>query len=263
MSDVFRDVWRGLGADKNARSMTSTALATASVDLRELENSYTVRLHLPNRNLDKVQITWENDILRIAAPAEGKAAPYQQAIALSRVAPDAKPQIERKAQDNMIVVTVPKSTLGKVVPPLALSPMPSAPDLWDQDVLAEMSRMQRQMDRIVEESFSPYRSTPLFQGYFNQLRFGSSVDLQEENGNYVVRAYLPNRDMNNVNVTVKDLTLTIEAKAEDGDKSKDGKQLSQKAYYSQLLTLPGPVKIDKMVIDRKTDMLVITLPKAS
>jgi hypothetical protein len=46
-------------------------------------------------------------------------------------------------------------------------------------------------------------------------------------------------------------------------KEKDGMVFSQKAHYSQLLTLPGPVQADKMVVERKENMLVVTLPKAS
>ena len=263
MSEAFRDAWHGLGADKNAKSMTASSMAVASVDLREQEDSYTVRLNLPNRNLDKVEIDLNENTLNINAPAEGKTASYQQAITLSGVTPAAKLQIERKQQDGLIVVTVPKTAdrMTASAPPLIV---PSrALDPWDEDVLAQMWRMQRQMDRIFEESFSEFRTAPSLQGYFNQPRFGSSVDLQEEKDQYVVRAYLPNRNMNNVNVTVKDQTLTIEAKAENGTKEKDGSQISEKAYYSQLLTLPGPVKVDKMKVDKKEDMLIITLPKGS
>lgn len=261
MSDAFRDTWRSLGADKNAKSMTESSLATASVDLREQEDSYVVRMNLPDRNLDKVQIRLDQNILTIEAPADGKAASYQQAITLSGIAPDAKPQIERKAKDNLIVVTVPKIAAAKSSSQAPMAVLPSVVDPWDQDVMRQMWLMQRQMDRIFNEAFAEFHSTPTFQGYFNEPRFGSSVDLQEEGDKYVVRAYLPGRSMDNVNVTVKDQTLKIEAKAEKA-RSEQGSQLSEKAYYSQFLTLPGPVQIDKMAVDRKEGMLVIALPKA-
>ena len=86
---------------------------------------------------------------------------------------------------------------------------------------------------------------PEFREFFNQSRFGSSLDIQEESGKYVIRAYLPDRDMNNVNVTVEGQTLKLEAKAENG------MVFAQKARYSQLLTLPGPVQADKMAVERK------------
>jgi HSP20 family molecular chaperone IbpA len=114
------------------------------------------------------------------------------------------------------------------------------------------------------KAFAEFRSVPEFKEFFNQSRFGSSLDIKEESDKYVIRAYLPDRDMNNVNVTVEGQTLKVEAKTENaGQKEKDGMVFSRKARYSQLLTLPGPVQADKMAVERKENMLVVTLPKAS
>ena len=69
--------------------------------------------------------------------------------------------------------------------------------------------------------------------------------------------------MTKVNVSVEGQTLKIEAKAEEsGEKQDKGMIISRQAQYSQLLTLPGPVKVDKMKVDRKEGLLVVTLPKA-
>jgi HSP20 family molecular chaperone IbpA len=114
------------------------------------------------------------------------------------------------------------------------------------------------------KAFAEFRSVPEFKEFFNQSRFGSSLDIKEESDKYVIRAYLPDRDMNNVNVTVEGQTLKVEAKTENaGQKEKDGMVFSRKARYSQLLTLPGPVQANKMAVERKENMLVVTLPKAS
>ena len=114
------------------------------------------------------------------------------------------------------------------------------------------------------KAFAEFRSVPEFKEFFNQSRFGASLDIKEESDKYVIRAYLPDRDMNNVNVTVEGQTLKVEAKTENaGQKEKDGMVFSRKARYSQLLTLPGPVQANKMAVERKENMLVVTLPKAS
>jgi HSP20 family molecular chaperone IbpA len=114
------------------------------------------------------------------------------------------------------------------------------------------------------KAFAEFRSVPEFKEFFNQSRFGASLDIKEESDKYVIRAYLPDRDMNNVNVTVEGQTLKVEAKTENaGPKEKDGMVFSRKARYSQLLTLPGPVQANKMAVERKENMLVVTLPKAS
>ncbi len=163
------------------------------------------------------------------------------------------------------MVTVPKThdvaqaSPEPTVPDPALLPLQD----WDRDVLARMERMRREMDRIFDESFKEFRLVPEYKGIFDQSRFGSSVDLQEEGNNYVVRACLPDRDTKNVNVTVDGQTLKIEAKADETDKKQEkGAIISHKAQYSQWLTLPGPVKIDKMQVERKEGMILVTLPKA-
>ena len=88
MSEKFSDTFNSLrkevkGGDKS--------IAMVSVDLREKNDSYILRMHLPDRDLDQVEVTLENNNLSITAPAEGKAARYQQTLVLSGLAADAKP----------------------------------------------------------------------------------------------------------------------------------------------------------------------------
>lgn len=260
MSDKFRDTWRGWRGKQGEQSV-----GAASVDLREQKDSYTLRMNLPNRDLAKVEIKLEGDSLRIVAPAEKNAGRYEQVLSLSQVAPNARPVIERRPEDNLIVVTVPKGgSLAESKPPadqpgLGLGPLAD----WERDVFARMEKMRRDMDRIFEESFGELRLTPEYKGMFDRPRFGSSIDLQEEGDNYVVRAYLPDRDMQNVNVTIEGQTLTIEAKAEKTDRSADQTVLkANRAHYAQVITLPRPVQTDKMKVDKKPGMVVVTVPKA-
>ena len=165
----------------------------------------------------------------------------------------------------LIVVTVPKTTsLTAEAKPAPTLPDPALLPLtdWDREFFASMERMRHEMDQIFDDSFKEFRLTPEHRGFFDEPRFGSSVDLHEEDNNYVVRAYLPDRDMKDVNVTIEGQTLKIEAKAEEPEKKEKGTAITRKAHYSQLVTLPGPVQADKMKVDRKTGMLVVTLPKA-
>src|SRR5438132_1049740 len=73
MSDKFRDTFKSL-----RKAEKEMSIATASVDLREQKDSYTIRLNLPNRDLNKVDVRLEGDTLRIVAPAEQKAGRYEQ-----------------------------------------------------------------------------------------------------------------------------------------------------------------------------------------
>jgi HSP20 family protein len=93
----------------------------------------------------------------------------------------------------------------------------------------------------------------------------ASLDLRESNQEYTVRLNLPNREMQDVNVTVEQQTLKIEAKEQKTTKKDDPAHplhSSVMAAYSQIITLPGPVQADKMKVDKKEGMLVVTLPKA-
>ena len=262
MSEKFRDTWKNLRGESKEKSV-----ATASVDLREDKDSYTVRLNLPDRDLDKVEIKLEGDTLRIVAPAGDKAGRYEQTVALAGVASAAQPKIERKPKDSMIVVTVPKSATAAASRPSLTLPDPALLPLseWDRDIFARMESMRREMDRAFDEAFSEFRTAPEHKGFFDEPRFGSSLDLKEEGDNYVVRAYLPDRDMQNISVTAEDRTLKIEAKEEEATK-KEGQagalHSTRKAAYSQFVTLPGPVQSDKMKVEKKAGMLVVTLPKA-
>lgn len=125
MSDMFRDTWKSLRGDSKENSV-----ATASVDLREDKNNYTVRLNLPDRKLDKVEINLEGDTLRILAPAEDKAGRYEQeeittkkdegkALHRSRKAaysqmftlpgPVQSEKMNVDQKESMLVVTLPKA----------------------------------------------------------------------------------------------------------------------------------------------------------
>ena len=258
MSSKFRDTWDGWRGKKGGNS-----IGAASLDLREQKDSYTVRLNLPERDLNKVDIKLDGNSLHIAAPAEQKTGRYEQKITLAYVAPDAKLVIDRRPNDNLIVVTVPKSQgLADSAPSLTL-PDPALLPLedWDRDIFTRMDKMRRDMDRIFDESVQDLRSG--HQNLFDRPRFGSSLDVQEEGDHYIVRAYLPDRKMENVNVTIEGQILKIDAKSEDTEKKEDKETVkSHKAHYAQIVTLPGPVKADMMQVDKKDGMLIVTLPKA-
>ena len=262
MSEKFRDTWKSLHGEHQEKSM-----ATASMDLREDKDSYTLRLDLPDRDVEKVQIKLEGDTLRVVAPPGDKAGRYEQSISLSGVSSPATPKIDRRPKDNMIVVTVPKnSTVAGTEKPRNL-PDPSLVPLsdWDRDVFASMEKMRREMDHAFEEAFDEFKGSSEHKSFFDEPRFGSALDLQEEGNLYVVRAYLPDRDMKEINVSVEGRTLKIEAKEQETTRKDDkGSPVhgSREAAYSQFLTLPGPVLSEKMNVEKKNGMLVVTLPKA-
>jgi HSP20 family molecular chaperone IbpA len=260
MSDAFRDAFKSLGTDPSGQRLTGSV----SVDLREQNDAYTLRLSLPGRDLKKVEVDLNHHALRVLAPADGKARRYEQSIVLDNVPNGAKPRIERNQEDNLIVVTVPKVIIPLRPNDSPQNEPPAALSDQEHDTMEKMSRMRREMDQIFSDSFKPFSFMTDFKGFFDVSRFGSSYTVNEENGNYVVQAYLPERTMNNVNVSLDGQVLTIEAKAEDahGNAKNDQDGVSSMAHYTQLITLPGPVKATKMKVDNKQGVVVVTLPKA-
>ena len=102
MSAKFGNTWKEL------RKEGLPSLVSASVDLREQEKSYMLRLDLPGRDLDKVQVSLNGDVLGIAAPESGNLGRYEQSVVLGAVQAGAEPVIERKKEDGVITVTVPR-----------------------------------------------------------------------------------------------------------------------------------------------------------
>jgi HSP20 family molecular chaperone IbpA len=263
MSEAFRDGFKSFSGGESAN-----AKSAVSADLREQNDSYMLRLNLPNRTLENVEVSLEGSRLRIVAPEEGNAKRYEQTITLSDLPADAKARVERKPQDNLIVVTIPKSILPSNT--ATLQPRRSE-DLGpvfrrDRDIMDSMDRMRRDMDRIFDDSFKAFRYLPGYSGWFDEYLFSSTYEVAEEGNNYIVRVYLPDRTMDDVNVKVEGQILHIDAKAEEtGTDSKDRSRAGTKVHraaYAQRVTLPGPVDAPKLKVERKDDMLVVTVPKA-
>ena len=139
MSRKFHDTFKNLWADSKEKPLT-----TASADLREQKDNYIVRLNLPARDLEKVEVKLDGNTLHIVAPAEKQAARYEQTITLSGVASDAPLVIDRREKENLIVITVPKSSaVGKAGPPTAL-PDPFNMPMSDSQMAASGSGRVRQ-----------------------------------------------------------------------------------------------------------------------
>lgn len=268
MSNRFQHAWKELREAVDPKVRSENTVSTASVDVREQNDSYVIRIHLPGRDVEKLEVVLKDGgQLGIVAPAGAKTGRYAQTITLEGVTSDAKPHVEKMPKEHLVIIRIAKKPAAAEPAPKA---EPTAPDKlapsidrWDRDVLEHMDRMRREMDSIFREGFSQLGDLPEIKGFFDDPRFGSSVELKEEDGRYVVRAYLPDRDAENVNVTIEDdVTLKIDAVADETKRSDDnGRVLKRRAHYSQAFTLPGPVDAGNLKVDRRKDMLVITVPK--
>ena len=125
----------------------------------------------------------------------------------------------------------------------AMSPLNTASPFGD--VQLRMRDLQSDMDKIFAQTFHDFGSS------FGQSGFASSVDLREQNDKYVARIYLPNGDTSKLNATIKDGHLDVNMNG----------GAARNENFEQVITLPQPVRADQMHIDRKPNMVVITVPK--
>jgi HSP20 family molecular chaperone IbpA len=263
MSDTFRDAVKGLGKGDTE----SKPAGSVSADFREQNDSYMLRLDLPKRTLEKVEVNLTGETLRVTAPDEAGMQRYEQSITLKDVPDNATPVVERKQEQGMLVVTIPKTSSKGESAAVSSKGLQDPPPYLarDAEILQRMDQMRRDMDRAFEDSFNAFRFLPSYRDIFDEYRFGSTYNLEDKGDSYEVRVFLPDRAMENVTATVDGRTLQIEAKGEDsasGQKSGEGAAV-HKAAYTQRITLPGPVNRAKMKVEKKERMIVVMLPKAT
>jgi HSP20 family molecular chaperone IbpA len=135
-------------------------------------------------------------------------------------------------------------------PAATMSPLPTGSPF--ADVQLKMRQLQSQLDDLFAQSFRDFGND------FSQTGFASSVDLREQKDRYVARIYLPNGDTSKVNAKINGNNLEITM---SGAEKNNGTTASEN--YQQVITLPQPVRADQMEVQRKADMVVITIPKSN
>ena len=115
-----------------------------------------------------------------------------------------------------------------------------------------MQQLDEQLNTIFAGTFRD------FGNWFGDPSLASSIDLREQKDKYVVRVYVPGNDTSKVNARVENGMLHVTA---TGQQSNNG--MSKSERYEQMISLPGPVQSNEMKIERKENLVVITLPKSA
>lgn len=265
MSQHFHRAWSGMKDAMPGRK--GSAMADASMDLREQSDCYVLRLHLPERDIKLVEVSISDGrVLRITAPASGALGAYEQSVTLEGLVPDAKPEVEKRPDEGLVIVRISKTPSEKKPAPEAAAPpakeLPASTDPWDVRMLEHMRRMGREMDDMLHQQADEMSHRHGGPHWMDRSSFDSAYDLQDEADRYVVRAYLPERSAEQVKVSVREQNLIIEAMAEKSQEMENGKTLMRHmSQYSQSISLPGPVDEDRIEIERKKGMLLIRIPK--
>jgi HSP20 family protein len=177
--------------------------------------------------------------------------------------------IQRRQQNT-------SSRSESIAPPTASQPAPRATtddvfsltpfgDEWDP--FAEFERMREQMMRMFDDSFGRLGASPLWRQRRGGEFFAPHMDLEEKGDAYVVRMDIPGADKGDISVNIEGQTLTVSGKTSElrEEKDKSGRILRQErrsGRFQRVMTLPGPVQVEKMVATYKDGVLTITVPKA-
>lgn len=123
-------------------------------------------------------------------------------------------------------------------------------------------RTHNDVSRMFDSFFSPE--------LFGEMTFKSSgwlpgMDVSEDKDKFTVTVELPGLNKEDVNITYKEGSLTVEGERKNEDEKKEADyHIVERAYgkFRRSFTLPLPVKEDKIDALFKNGVLTITLPKA-
>ena len=118
------------------------------------------------------------------------------------------------------------------------------------DIDKKMRDLEARMDSIFANAFRDVGN------WFDNSMVATSVDLREQNGNYVTRVYVPDGNTSKADVKIDNGALHIVMKDQ---RVVNGK--TEPEHFKQIINFPKPVESDKMHVDRKQNLIVITVPK--
>jgi len=117
--------------------------------------------------------------------------------------------------------------------------------------------MSEAMDRLFDDSFVFPRSSG-----FRTTQ--PSVDLIEQDNNFVVKAELPGFIPENVDVRVEGNVLTLRGEVKEETDKQEGEyhvHERRQSSFARALTLPTAVSADKATAEFDNGVLTLTLPK--
>jgi len=136
---------------------------------------------------------------------------------------------------------------------------------WDPwtTLHADMMRLQERMDRMFDNTFQNIYAMP----HIAVQPVGSKVTLEDQDGNYVVKADIPGAKEGDVAVNLDGRLLSISSQTQGQEKqTADNGQVTRQESYSssfqQAFTLPGPVDASGMHSQIQDGVLTVTIPKA-
>lgn len=122
---------------------------------------------------------------------------------------------------------------------------------------SELVTMRDDMDRLFDVFFGTQPQT------IDDL-WRPSIDIEESNGNLMVKAEIPGMKKENIKVSVKEDMLTISGERKQENETRDKTYHRIERSYGQfqrMIRLPAEVDADKVKASYKDGVLSVTLPK--
>jgi HSP20 family protein len=137
---------------------------------------------------------------------------------------------------------------------------------WDP--YAEIERMQRDMDRMLDHQFKQFQNDPYFQHHFRQSTSSPKINVQENEHQYMIFVNLPGNDEKDISVTLDGQRLTITGKQNYKQQKRDqmGNVIFQErrsGRFQRSITLPEPVYQNEMKTRLDNGILKIKIPKVN
>lgn len=135
-------------------------------------------------------------------------------------------------------------------------------DRWDP--MAEMDRIQQQMNRIFQQTFSNTGFTGRSGVLNSSMFYDDDFDIKDNQDHYLISLDMQGFEKDKVDIQIDQHAVTI-----SGQQSSQSKEEGQKGFYSShrygsfLRTLPLPADADTQKVQTKKEggKLIITIPK--
>ncbi len=142
---------------------------------------------------------------------------------------------------------------------------PFDPDHWDP--FSEMDEIHRRIDAMFNDAFGRFGRTPRFSGLLKGSTFTPRMDLVDKGDRYVIRLDVPGAKNSEIDVSLHDQTLTVEATSKFEDEQKEKNYVLRRerrmGRFRRQITLPEPVDAGSLETNYEDGVLTITIRKTS
>ncbi len=126
--------------------------------------------------------------------------------------------------------------------------------------------LREEMDRLFDEFAHGWPFRPMGRLFARAGGvFVPSVDLEETENEFILRAELPGVAKDDLNVNITESQITIKGERKEAAKTKDTvfhRQESLYGTFDRTTDIPAPIVPDKVVAKLENGILTLTMPKA-